>query len=179
MLAAMKHTSTRGLVGVKHKLRYTKHNDVVLCIAKKFVLPSLQYLVNHMRPLVHPGKSLFFSGPGDYEFKARLYAHEHGLKVLSDLTDPAMTEAAADIGGRVQKEYWRLVSTAYSEVTTGPAYLLLPGDPRILRTAWHKGTLWDTVEWPILKKSSDVTGVFRLNPSMILGEAVNIRSSPP
>lgn len=171
--------STHGLVGVKHKLHCTKHNDVAFCIAERFILPSLQFLVNRMKPLVQPGKSLFFSGPGDYEFKARLYAQKNGLKVLSELTDPAMTEAAADIGGPIEKEYWHLVSTAYSEVTTGPAYILLPGDPSILGTTWFKGTIWDTIEWPILEKSSAVTGVFRLNPSMLLEQAVNIKRIVP
>jgi hypothetical protein len=146
------------------------------CTAKeRFIVPTVQYFVNRMKNLVPPNKSLFFSGPGDYEFKARMYAHENGLNVLVDFTDPLMTEAASNAGGAVLKEYWHRVSEAYSEVTVGKTYVLLPGDPSILKTTWQKGTIWDQVEWPVLEKNRYVPEVLRINPSMTLAEAINIK----
>jgi hypothetical protein len=92
------------------------------CIAEGgFVLPTVQYLAHHMRCLVPPDKSLFFSGPRDYEFTAWMYAKEHDLHVLVDFMDPTMTEEATNVGGPVLKEYWCCMSQAYSEVTTRKA----------------------------------------------------------
>ena len=139
------------------------------------MLPTVQLLAHRMRRLARPDKSLFFSGPGDYEFTARLYAQEHDLNVLVDFTDPTLTEEATDVGGPVLTEYWRRVSQAYSEVTTGKAYLLLPGDPQTLGAAWYRGTIWDTVEWPILRDSSAVTQILRINPTMSPAQAINIK----
>lgn len=139
------------------------------------VLPSIQRLTQHLRRVVPRDKSLFFSGPGDYEFKARLYAREHGLNVLVDFGDPIMAEMATDAGGDILKEYWYRVSVAYSEATSGTAYVLLPGEPEALGTTWYKGTIWDTVEWPVLQRSSAVTRILRINPSMTPAQGVNIK----
>lgn len=135
----------------------------------------MEYFVNRMKGMVQKDKNLFFSGPGDYEFKARLYAQENGLNVLVDFLDQDMTTIATDVGGQTTKLYWNRVSQAFSEVTSGKAYALLPGDPKTLGTSWYKGTLWDTVEWPILVKNRYVPEVIRINPSMIPGDGVNIK----
>jgi hypothetical protein len=141
------------------------------------VLPTIQRIVQRMRPIVRPNKNLFFSGPGDYEFAARLYASQHDLNTITDFSDPDVADMAAEAGGTVQKEYWHRLSVAYAEVTAGEAYVLLPGEPAILRTNWYRGTIWDTVEWPILHGSRTVTRVLRVNPSMAPAQGLNIKPS--
>jgi hypothetical protein len=127
-----------------------------------------------MKGLVQKDKNLFFSGPGDYEFKAQLYARANGLNVLVDVLDQEMTTIATDAGGQITKLYWNRVSQAFSEVTSGKAYALLPGDPA-LGTTWYKGTLWDQVEWPALVKNRYVPEVIRINPSILPGDGINIK----
>lgn len=148
--------------------------------AGRFIFPTVQFFAHRMRRMVVPDKNLFFSGPGDYEFKARIYAQQHDLRVLVDFMDPTIT--STDIGGDVLKEYWRRVSQAYSEVTVGKTYVLLPGDPQTLGATWYKGTIWDTVEWPILQENSAVSQILRINPTMSPAQGINLKpawTNPP
>lgn len=176
--------SIHGQVSARDRsLHCTYRDNVAFCTAAgRFILPTVQFFAHRMRRMVVPDKNLFFSGPGDYEFKARIYAQQHDLRVLVDFMDPTITEEATDVGGDVLKEYWRRVSQAYSEVTVGKTYVLLPGDPQTLGATWYKGTIWDTVEWPILQENSAVSQILRINPTMSPAQGINLKpawTNPP
>jgi hypothetical protein len=132
----------------------------------KFVIPTVKYFVDHLKTKVQKDKSLFFSGPEKFEPTAKEYARKHGLHVVRDVADPVMTAKAESEGGHTETEYWRRVSTAYAKVSSGKAYVLLPGDPEKLKRVWHKGTLWDKAEWPVLQKSHTVPELLRVNVAM-------------
>ncbi|KAF8233651.1 hypothetical protein L208DRAFT_1395379, partial [Tricholoma matsutake] len=82
----------------------------------------------------------------------------------------------------VLKEYWHRVSQAYSEVTVGKTYVLLPGDPQALGATWYKGSIWDTVEWPVLQGNSAVSQILCINLTMSPAQGINLKlawTNPP
>jgi hypothetical protein len=150
---------------------------VAFCTAKAargLVLPTIPQLAQQMRHLVPPDKSLFYSGPGlsGYKPQAQYYSREYGFKTIWDVGDPANLEIAQDLG-KVNL-YWKRMSAAYSVVSRGKVWVLLPDDPA-LGTSWFAGTIWDTLEWPILEQNTAVTEIFRVNPLTLPAEGINIK----
>ena len=149
--------------------------------SEPFALPSLQRMTHRLRRLVPPDKSVFHSGPGPsgYKLQGIYYAREYGLKTIWDYGDPTMIEMATDAGQL--RKYWKLMSAAYSLASRGRVWVVLPDDPA-LGASWFKGTIWDTIEWPILEQNPAVTNVFRVNPLTLPADGVDIKplwSIPP
>jgi hypothetical protein len=138
------------------------YDIIAFCTATALVLPTVEFLTFHLRHLMQPNKSLFYSSI-DLRL-ARIYAEKNNLKILSDFGDPTVIEMATDEGLPYVVEYWKRMAAAYSQASRGRVYVLLPGDASTLGTEWYKGTIWDTIKWPILEKNSAVTGVFRIGP---------------
>lgn len=147
-------------------------------------LPTIPDMTKRLGPLVLPDKSLYYSGPGpsSYTPRARIYAQRYNLKTVMDYGDPAVVELATNAGDIYVKEYWRRMSAAFSYATKGRAYVMLPGEPT-LGVDWFKGTLWDTIEWPILEQNSAVQEILRLAPTGAPPESgINIKpiwTNPP
>ena len=145
------------------------------------MLPNSNFFFTRIKPLVVPNKSLFFSGPGDFKLTAKKYAVKYDLKVITDFADPTLTWEATDAGAEILHEYWRRLSLAYARASSGRAFVLLPDDP-LLGTTWYKGTIWDEVEWPLLRKSSAISEILRTNTLLTPTQGLNIKptwSTPP
>lgn len=138
-------------------------------------------MTHRLRRLLPPDKSVFHSGPGHsgYKLQGIYYAKEYGLKTIWDFGDPTMIEMAQDAG--MVHQYWRRMSAAYSLASSGRVWVVLPDEPS-LGTSWFKGTIWDTIEWPILEKNPGVTNIFRVNPLTLPANGVDIKpmwTTPP
>ena len=134
-------------------------------------VPSIAEIVVEWKSKVQPGKELFYSLEKDGEKEAKAYALQHSLHTIWDHMDPKILKE-----GTVQQtqEYFEYASTAYAQVVTGKAYVLLDGNPAKNPKVWQEGTIWDTVEWPELEKRSGVE-VYRVSPSTDPSEGVKIK----
>jgi hypothetical protein len=123
---------------------------------------------------VPPDKSVFHSGPGrsGYKLQGIYYAKEYDLHTIWDFGDPVMIEMATDAG--MLNQYWKRMSAAYSVASRGKVWVVLPDDPA-LGTSWFKGTIWDTIEWPIVEQNPAITNVFRVNPLTLPADGVDIK----
>jgi hypothetical protein len=152
-------------------------DTVAYCTAAaSLVLPTIPNLTNQLKLVMPPDKSLFWSGPGpsSYTPYATFYAKHYNLKTTLDYGDREMIELATNAGKDVLDEYWRRMSSAFSRASKGKAYVILPGDPAE-GTSWYKGTIWDTIEWPLLKKNPAITQIFRVNPKTPPTQGVTIK----
>jgi hypothetical protein len=142
-----------------------------------FVLPTIAQMTDRLIHLIPPHRSLFFDsgGPDSYIVLALWYSEYYGLSFILNFGDPVVMEKAKNVGGQdMLNEYWNRMYAAYAYASTGPAYVLLPGNPR-LGTSWRAGTIWATVQWPILLQNTNVTHVTRVNSSISITEGQRIK----
>ena len=110
------------------------------------------------------------------------YLSKCGMCVGFGWSRPTTVEIVTEAGKAVENEYWRRMSAAFAYASRGRVYVMLP-DETSLGTEWFKGTIWDTVEWPILEESTEVADIFRIGRSLRPpSEGVSIKpqwSTPP
>lgn len=160
--------------------RYCASRDIVaFCTAKHeatLVLPTIPQFTDLLKSRIPPHRSLFYDlGPGNQEDEIWYYSRYYGLSNLADFEDTTMMEKAYKAG--MLSEYWNRMGAAYAYASTGPVYVLLPGDPTP-DTSWYKGTIWDT-QWSILNQNVAVTHIYRINTSILPTHGVDIMLPRP
>ena len=121
-------------------------------------VPSVKEFVKQIQKKIVKNESLFYAGTGDFDRDALAYAQKYHLRTIFDFVDRAQT---AGLTSAQVTEFWNNASAAYAQVSCGNVYVLLPGDTSA-GTTWHKGTVWDSIEWPELRKSGKAD-VYRVN----------------
>ncbi|KAG5331660.1 hypothetical protein C0989_007640 [Termitomyces sp. Mn162] len=115
--------------------------------------PDVEEIKQHIH--IGPDESLFYSGPNGYMRLADAQAKKMSKKIL----DMAWTDRDL-LKTKRKKTFWKNASQAFAELSSGMVYVLLPEDVGI--NNFHKGTIWEEVEWPTLEKNVHVTKVIKV-----------------
>jgi hypothetical protein len=142
---------------------FSRDGELILNLQRRAPVPTVDEMEKHIR--VPKDKALFYSGDtGSLMNDAYTYAQKHGLKVITELfqeTWAAPWEKSSD--AKVVAEFWDNISGAMAKASSGTVHVLLP--TTTTGTNWKSGTVWDRIEWPLLKTNSQVHQIIRVNPT--------------
>lgn len=143
-------------------------------------LPSIDEIKQQLS--VGKDTSLFYSGPGGYNRKARDWAKKkkNGYKILAQNWKDASWQDKWQNDENASVKFFDLASTAMAELSAGIVYVMLPSDTK--GTNWQSDTVWDRAEWPYLrmekgKENPNVEKIIRVNPNNEDEETIYSKSS--
>jgi hypothetical protein len=131
-------------------------------------VPSGEEMKRHFS--VPPSKSFFFSigcRTDDCLDIVDERARAEGLQTIRmSWYDPAYPYTWDD-GGAIAAQFFNTVSLAFSEVSSGIIYVLLPKDQ-----TFPPNSTWTTIEWPALMRNKKVEKIIKLNPVNTIREVL-------